>query len=152
FFRDIRPLLQRSCVPCHTKTNPTPPGNLVLDDTASYDAEPGDYARLADDWQARWGYPPLVNVGGPVWRQTNASRSVRMFQGRRSLLMWKIFGARLDGWSNGDHPTESVPGDARTLPSGADINQADLDFTGSMMPPPGSGVPSLTIDEKMIFA
>jgi len=152
FFRDIRPLLQRSCVPCHTKTNPTPPGNLVLDDTASYDGEPGDYARLADDSQARWGYPPLVTVGGPVWRQTNASRYVRMFQSRRSLLMWKIFGTRLDGWANADHPTESVPGNASTLPAGAAINDADLDYTGAMMPPPGSGVAPLTTDEKMLFA
>ncbi len=33
FIRDIRPLLQRSCVPCHTKNAASPPGNLVLDDT-----------------------------------------------------------------------------------------------------------------------
>ena len=31
---------------------------------------------------------------------------------------WKIFGQRLDGWTNADHPTESVPGDAATLPPG----------------------------------
>ncbi len=45
--------------------------------------------------------------------------------------MWKIFGARLDGWSNADHPTEIVPGDAATLPPGADPNAADLDYTGT---------------------
>ena len=153
FLRDIRPLLQRSCVPCHTKNNPTPPGALVLDEYSNPGSElPGDYARLADDQGADWGYPPLVEVGGPVWRQTNASRYVRMFQSRRSLLMWKLYGQRLDGWSNADHPTESVPGNAATLPSGAQINQADLDFTGQMMPPPGSGVPPLSEDEKMLFA
>ncbi|MGH7786221.1 MAG: hypothetical protein ACRERC_05105, partial [Candidatus Binatia bacterium] len=78
FLRDIRPLLQRSCVPCHTKNAATPPGALVLDDYTSPDGQvPGDYARLADDQGARWGQPSLVSYG---WRQTNASRYLRMFQ------------------------------------------------------------------------
>lgn len=153
FYRDIRPLLQRSCVSCHTKLNPTPPGNLVLDDTTDYGGVPGDYARLADDQTSRWGYDPLIGYGAERWwRQTNASRYVRMFQSRRSLLAWKVFGERLDGWSNSDHPTESVPGDPNTLPSGANPNAADLDFTGSIMPPAGGGVPALTIDERMTIA
>jgi hypothetical protein len=150
FHRDIRPLLARSCVAsCHTQSNPEPAGNLVLDDTALYDGLPGDYARLAADSVARWGYPPVIV--NRTWRQTNASRYVRMFQSRRSLLVWKIFGERLDGWSNADHPTEIVPGDASTLPKGADPNTADLDYTGSIMPPPESGVPPLTDDEKLRF-
>lgn len=66
--------------------------------------------------------------------------------------MWKIAGRRLDGWSNSDHPTESVPGDITTLPPGADVNEADLDYTGTQMPPPGSGYQPLTEDEKMTFA
>jgi hypothetical protein len=160
FYRDIRPLLQRSCVQCHTQNAQNPPGGLVLDDYTMYNAvqfsdiqTPGDYMRLCHDSDAQWGYPPLVRVGDdPVWRQTNASRYVRLFQSRRSLLIWKIFGQRLDGWSNDDHPTETVPGDANTLPSGADANLADLDFTGSIMPPPDSGAPPLSIDEKMTFA
>jgi hypothetical protein len=69
---------------------------------------------------------------------------------RRSLLVWKVFGQRLDGWTNADHPTESVPGDASTLPPGANLNDADIDFTGTIMPPPGS--PGLTDDEKMTIA
>ena len=91
-------------------------------------------------------------IGNRTWRQTNASRYVRMFQSRRSLLIWKIFGRRLDGWQNSDHPTETVPGNPATLPSGADANTADLDYTGTEMPPAGSGVPALTEDEKMNFA
>ena len=58
-------------------------------------------------------------------------------------MMWKILGRRLDGWTNGDHPTESVPGDPATLPPGADPNAADLDYTGTIMPPTNSGVPPL---------
>ncbi len=152
FHRDIRPILQRSCVAsCHSQAVPNPDGNLVLDDLALYDGLPGDYKRLADDQDADFGHPPIITFG-PVWRQTNASRYIRKFQSRRSLLMWKIFGERLDGWSNADHPTEAVPGDPNTLPGGADPNQADLDFTGTIMPPPGSGVPALSEDEKITIA
>ena len=152
FFRDIRPLLQKSCTECHSKTNTPVAGNLVLDDYSLSGGLPGDYARLAADDEARWGYPPLVKVGGqPRWRQTNASRYVRMFQSRRSLLIWKIFGQRLDGWTNADHPTETTPGNASTLPRGADISAADLDYSGEIMPPPHSNVPQLTEDEKLSF-
>ncbi len=154
FLRDIRPVLQRSCVPCHTSANPDN-ASLVLDDLKSYESDnylrvPGDYARLADDDAARWGYKPVIP--NKTWRQTNASRYVRMFQSRRSLLIWKIFGRRLDGWTNADHPTEKAPGNATTLPRGADPNAADLDYTGTIMPPPNSGVPPLSEDEKMMLA
>jgi hypothetical protein len=148
FLRDIRPILQRSCVPCHSVSNAQ--ANLVLNDYTNYSGLPGDYARLADDNAARWGYKPVIS--SQTWRQSNASRYVRMFQSRRSLLIWKIFGRRLDGWTNADHPTETTPGDAGTLPPGADPNAADLDYTGTIMPPPGSGVPPLTEDEKIMFA
>ena len=141
FLRDVRPLLQQKCASCHQGANP--PGRLDLaDTTVGADGLPGDYRRLAADTDAEFGYPPVIANG--TWRQTNASRYVRMFQSRRSLLVWKLFGQRLDGWSNADHPTESVPGDPSTLPAGADPNAADLDYTGTMMPPPGSPVAPLT--------
>lgn len=148
FYRDIRPILQRSCVQCHNQTQNA--GALNLNDLSMFGNVPGDYKRLADDQDADWGYPPVITNG--IWRQTNASRYVRMFQSRRSLLMWKLFGARLDGWTNADHPTESTPGDAGTLPAGANPNNADLDFTGTIMPPPGSGAPPLSSEEKIRFA
>jgi hypothetical protein len=150
FIKDIRPILKRHCAGCHTKKDPTPPGNLVLDDRKSEGTLPGDYLRLAWDQDARWGYPPLVTVNdAPEWRQTNASRYIRMFQSRRSLLVWKIFGKRLDGWKNKDHPTEKIPGDPGSLKDGVDPNDCDLDFTGTIMPPPDSEVAPLTEDEKM---
>ena len=156
FYRDIRPILQRSCVSCHTGSKTPVPGNLVLDDQAIYGdlpfslgrSVPGDYARLALDRGGRWGYRPVARG----WLQTNASRYVRMFQSRRSLLVWKIFGRRLDGWSNADHPTEAVPGDASTLPKGASPRDADLDYTGTIMPPPDSSVPPLTPEERLTIA
>ena len=107
FYRDIRPILQRSCVACHNRTVSPAPGNLVLDDQTPSGGLPGDYARLASDSAAKWGYPPVLRIEGwPTWRQTNASRYIRKFQSRRSLLVWKLFGRRLDGWTNAAHPTE----------------------------------------------
>jgi hypothetical protein len=44
-----------------------------------------------------------------------------------------------------------VPGDPSTLPAGADPNTADLDYTGTAMPPPGSPVAPLSADEKLTF-
>jgi hypothetical protein len=149
FNRDIRPILQRSCVMCHSSTG-RQEAALALDDTRLIDGFDATYVRLARDAEARFGIKPVISNGS--WRQTNSSRYVRMFQARRSLLMWKIMGRRLDGWSNADHPTESVPGNPATLPAGANANLADIDFTGTIMPPPGSGVPALSEDEKMTFA
>ena len=149
YYQDIKPILQRSCVQCHSINGPAEAG-LVLDDEAVVNGYENTYNRLARDSDANYGIPPVISNG--KWRQTNASRYIRRFQSRRSLLAWKIFGRRLDGWTNADHPTESVPGDPSTLPPGASANDADIDFTGTIMPPPGSNVPPLTEDEKILFA
>ena len=157
FFQDIRPILQSRCVACHTGANP--PGSLNLNDLTDYDigdftylSAPGDYMRLCRDANATWGYKPLVVVGTPVWRQTNASRYVRLLQSRRSLLLWQVFGERLDGWTNATNPTEATPGVVGTLPGGVDaINRADLNFNASASHPAGVGVAGMTIDEKMTF-
>ncbi len=147
FFQDIRPVLQTQCVSCHNETDMA--GQLDLSDLTLVDDLPGDYRRLAKDESAEYGYPPVIQNG--TWRQTNASRYIRKFQSRRSLLTWKIFGERLDGWANTDHPTESVPGDPNTLPSGANANQADLDFIASVAHPEG-GMDALSMTQKMNFA
>ncbi len=149
FNRDIKPILQRSCVQCHSKTGRQEAG-LVLDDSAIVDGFDNTYNRLARDANAQFGIKPVIANG--TWRQTNASRYIRKFQARRSLLMWKIMGRRLDGWTNADHPTESVLGNSATLPAGADANNADIDYLGTIMPPPASGAPPLTEQEKMTFA
>ncbi|MEQ1516924.1 MAG: dockerin type I domain-containing protein [Usitatibacteraceae bacterium] len=148
YHRDIKPILQRSCVACHTQANPA--ANLALDDASIVGGFDNTYNRLADDTGAQYGYKPVISA--KAWRGTNASRYIRSFQSRRSLLVWKVFGERLDGWTNASHPTESVPGNASTLPAGADANSADIDYTGTIMPPPGSNVPPLTEDEKMLIA
>jgi hypothetical protein len=67
-----------------------------------------------------------------------------MFQSRRSLLIWKVFGKRLDGWDNDDFPYEATPGDPTSLrcngkpapdtPHNRELSQ--VGYTGGVMPPP----------------
>jgi hypothetical protein len=145
YHRDIKPIFARSCSACHTQKWKKPAGNLVLDDDRivslpSADDVPGTYYRLAMDYAGRFGHKPVNGA----WRGLNASRYIRMFQSRRSLLIWKVFGERTDGWTNDDFPTETDPGNPKTLrlkgepvvDTLANRNRADLDFTGSVMPPP----------------
>lgn len=150
YHRDIKPILERSCVACHTKTADNPPADLVLDadderHRVNYDGEvPGTYFRLAADSQAKFGIKPIIHNGS--WRQTNASRYIRKFQSRRSLLVWKLFGKRLDGWENDDFPSAHIPGDPESLQlAGKPLpntqfnrDRSDLDFRGEVMPPPAA--------------
>ena len=74
---------------------------------------PGTYARLAADAKGKWGHKPLHRHG---WTDlAAASRYVRLMQSRRSLLIWKVYGERLDGWQNDDFPYETIPGDPTSL-------------------------------------
>ncbi len=142
--RDVKPILQRSCAPCHSKSR-EPAGNLDLDaddEWVTVESEgklPGTYARLAADERARFGFKP---PGWDSWGYLNASRYIRKFQSRRSLLIWKIYGRRLDGFSNEDHPSEREPGEGKLYEKGEPIELArnrhrfDVDYTGSVMPPP----------------
>jgi hypothetical protein len=146
YFRDVKPILERSCVACHTRKWHQPAGNLVLDDDGRKIATPGtgvpdlpaSYYRLARDTGGKFGHKPLIGL----WRQTNYSRYIRAFQSRRSLLIWKIFGQRTDGFDNEDSPHETVPGDANTLVQhgkpvpASHRDRAHLIYNGKPMPPP----------------
>jgi hypothetical protein len=153
YHRDIKPIFERSCVACHTeKGGKEPAGRLVLDDERPVKAHspaslgfditlPGTYARLAADASGKWGIPPSHRHG---WREQAASRYVKMMQSRRSLLVWKVFGERLDGWQNDDLPYETIPGDPASMhhqgkpvedtPKNREL--AHIGFTGTAMPPP----------------
>lgn len=148
YFRDVQPILQRSCVACHTaKDGQQPAGKLDLDadhETVNIPNKgrwPGTYYRLAADARAQFGHKPVIHNG--TWRQTNASRYIRKFQSRRSLFIWKIYGERLDGWLNADFPTAREPGNPDTLQLAGEAvpntqtnrNRSDLDFRGTAMPP-----------------
>ena len=99
---------------------------------------PGTFVRLAMDEPAKFGHKP---AGYDSWGYPNASRYVRKLQSRRSLLAWKVFGRRLDGFSNDDHPSETEPGSRVLQLKGAPVDQEknrsrwDLDYVGSAMPP-----------------
>ena len=130
-----------------------PAGNLVLDDDTMVKAQnpaglgfditvPGTYARLAADAAGKWGHKPLHRHG---WRDLARARAMSgMMQSRRSLLIWKVFGERLDGWQNDDLPFETIPGDPASLrhkgkpvaDTPQDRETAHIGFTGSVMPPP----------------
>jgi hypothetical protein len=153
YHRDIKPILDRSCVACHTQKWEKPAGNLVLDDDALVRGPdgigglvsgppgkvPGTYLRLALDQQGKYGNKSPVGH----WAHPQASRYVRQFQSRRSLLIWKVFGERLDGFRNEDFITETVPGDPNSLQykgkpftAKPDNRLINLAYTGGAMPPP----------------
>jgi hypothetical protein len=145
YFRDVQPILRRSCVACHTKTWDKPAGNLVLDaddervPVENRGAFPGTYYRLALDGGAKFGHKP---VGWDSWGAMQASRYVRKLQARRSLLAWKVFGRRLDGFTNDEHPSESEPGKGDLVFQGKPVEvqkfrqRQDVDYVGGIMPPP----------------
>jgi hypothetical protein len=150
YFRDVRPILDRSCTACHNGRFENQMARLALDNDSPVSAAHNErplsetYQRLAmdDGERSRWGYPPLIHNGS--WRNQNASRYVRKFQSRRSLLVWKIYGRRLDGWTNEDFPSETIPGDPNSMTwhgqaienTPANRNRADLDYDGHPCPPP----------------
>jgi hypothetical protein len=145
YWRDVRPILSKSCVACHSgRDGNTPAGNLDLDADGQrvkteHEELPGTYYRLAADEKAQFGHKP---ISWESWGSPNASRYIRKLQSRRSLLVWKIFGRRLDGFSNDDHPSESEPGKRDLVLAGKPLDlerhraRYDVDFVGSQMPPP----------------
>lgn len=151
YHRDIRPIFERSCVACHTQKWDKPAGQLVLDDDKIVEAQnpvtlgfsirvPGTYQRLAADAKGEHGVKPLHRHG---WRHQSASRYVRAMQARRSLLIWKVYGERLDGFSNDDFVHDTIPGDPTSLryqgKPVADTPQnrerLEIAYTGGIMPP-----------------
>ena len=178
YFRDIQPLLKKSCVACHSARNgKTPAARLDLDadDETVTGATPGflsfaltgpgTYIRLAADVHGNWGIKSWVKSG--KWDflgvQGSASRYVRMFQSRRSLLMWTLYGERLDGFDNEDIPYQKIPGDAtswswkgKPITPTDQMREAHIGFVGGIMPPTeavASGlVAPLTDEDKRTFA
>jgi hypothetical protein len=158
--RDVLPIFQRSCVACHTKDAEKPAGGLALD--------ADDMSKLTGMQFVEGDEAPRVGVPSTyaklVSRRGADSFYMYRFQSRRSYLVWKIYGKRLDGWTNDTFPSLVDPHD---LTSGvvwkgkpvekyaaliekhrADlpkddyvlrgfINQyCDTDLAGSQMPPP----------------
>ncbi|HTU18955.1 MAG TPA: hypothetical protein VMG10_12920 [Gemmataceae bacterium] len=153
YFRDVKPIFERSCAACHTQKSDKPAGNLVLDDDQPMQGPgslgglvagppkkvPGTFFRLVLDHQGKFGHPSPVGN----WAHPQASRYVRLLSARRSLLMWKVFGKRLDGWSNDDFAVQTDPSDPGTLQykgkpfanKSGDRRLINLGYSGSIMPP-----------------
>jgi hypothetical protein len=143
YWRDVRPIFERSCVACHTKDSKDPPAGLVLDadeerigSDAHYVREfpgeaPGTYFRLALDNGRRRASSELPQFGipspdGRFWRFPLASRYIAKFQSRRSLLIWKVFGHRTDG----------LPEEMKTQENAERYPQLLIDYNPAAMPPP----------------
>ena len=101
---------------------------------------PGTFYRLALDQGGKFGQKSPVGN----WSLPQASRYVRLFSARRSLLMWKVFGKRLDGWSNDDFAVQTDPSDPNFLQykgkpfanKPENRRLMNLAYSGSVMPPP----------------
>jgi hypothetical protein len=137
YWRDVRPILDRSCAACHTKKSDAPAAGLVLDGDderiSGYrdfpGQAPGTYFRLALDSGARLGgnNKPLFGPNvGTAWRFPQASRYIVKFQSRRSLLIWNVFGQRTDG----------LPESLRNAENAKKYPHLFADYTPKVMPPP----------------
>jgi hypothetical protein len=100
YWRDVRPILSRSCAACHSKSSRQPAGGLVLDDdelgAAPNYRSPRSLPRSYRDLALSPGY-------------------VHQLQARTSLLTWKLFGKRTDGhaddapwYSSGKTPARAL--------------------------------------------
>jgi hypothetical protein len=154
YFRDVKPIFERSCVACHTRKTGKTAGNFVLDDDKPMQGPgslgglvagppkkvPGTFFRLVLDHSGKFGHPSPVGV----WSHPQASRYIRLFSARRSLLMWKVFGKRLDGWDNDHFAVPTDPSDPHSLQyKGKPLANKpenhrliNLGYSGSIMPPP----------------
>lgn len=107
YHRDIKPILSRRCAGCHS--NDTADGKLNLFDDATtlqcgWSRWPGTYYRLAIDRNIdgcpKHGLGVPAGAPTPYFIDPQVTRYLRPYQSRQSLLIWKVFGARLDGRAN----------------------------------------------------
>ena len=119
YHRDIKPIFQRSCIACHTsRAEKKAAANLSLDD---------DKLVEGPRWDLGNAGPVPATYNTLAGNYIGVTKYVRGFQSRRSPLIWKVYGKRLDGL-----PAEPLKGreaeHKRILAQG--------DFSGSIMPPP----------------
>jgi hypothetical protein len=129
YHRDIKPILERSCIACHTVKSEKPAGGLVLDDHTIRDKRPASYATL---------------LGA---KDRNSEPYVWPFRARNSLLTWKLFGQRVDGFPEKEPPTGDKSYHGYKVRGGVPWTG----FKGSAMPPPDAvkaGKVALLSDEN----
>ncbi len=162
YFRDIRPIFRAKCASCHSSDGVVvPAGGLDLSDDSLIEMRrgsdfvpdgfyPATYAKLAIHLDAQANPSPRSISPSGDWYWPQVTKYIRAGQARQSLLVWKIFGRRLDGRTNADRPSPSDPSNPATIPPGLSFYDCDLDYTGDVMPPVGA--PALTWDERMKIA
>ena len=135
YVRDIEPVIQKSCIRCHKEPMDSAPARLAFtsDPQANWD-------RLAGDRDAKWGIKPAEGTF-TYWGLPNASRYTRIFQSRRSLLMWTLYQARLDGWRNEDWPSGDQPHPLRRYIADLDYEPGTVDHR-----------PFLTDEQRRMFS
>jgi hypothetical protein len=131
WFRDVEPILEARCASCHAGAGPA--AGLPLARSAPRIerdgvAWPAAYFRLVLDAFAEFSAAPPN--GESRWYTPQLTRYLRAFQSRQSLLLWKIWGDRLDGRRNEDRSD-------------------DLDLFPSSAHPAGVGVPGMTNEERL---
>jgi hypothetical protein len=133
FFRDVKPILDRSCVACHTSKSEKPAGRLALDDY-----RPDNRSGFAAG-HVTWSGFRQLRRGLPRTYARLAQYSPP-FQSRRSLLIWKVYGKRLDGFRNEDIPSPPLDFDNEhhivNWGHHHHRERMDVDYRGSVMPPP----------------
>jgi hypothetical protein len=157
YYRDIQPLLVRSCVACHSQEQSEPAGKLALDDNRPITKR--GLVPWAENVQIPTGLPrTYARLAQYAWS----------YQSRRSPLIWKIYGRRLDGFDNDD-----IASPALDYENEKDVlewchhgkkRERDVDYKGTAMPPPSAvagtaqtpggspvQVPPLTAKEKLTF-
>lgn len=129
FYRDVKPILDRSCVACHSIRHEKPAGKLALDDYRPYTKSGmvtwSGFSELRKDLPQT--YARLAQYSPP-------------FQSRRSPLIWMVYGKRLDGFQNDDVPSQPLnyDDDKQILNYGHHSHRAKIgvEYTGRIMPPP----------------
>ena len=110
FTRDIFPILQKRCMPCHSTTQAD--AGLILDKPGTEDGS--TYDRLVHDRLQK--YVPKDRryidafTGRVGVRKPQLSRYLRAFTARGSLLYWKAQNKRMDGRTDAQYDKNSPKG------------------------------------------
>ncbi len=124
YFRDVRPILQRSCVACHSHDLEKPAGGLVLDP----ELDLHDSKTFSDRFHHVHHEAAMSGIKSVKGRMPFMidPHYVWDFQSRRSLLVWKIYGRRTDGLALA--PAKGIEQDHKQVTA--------IDYDGKPMPPP----------------
>jgi hypothetical protein len=115
YHRDVRQILEARCVSCHSTVGNKSGTDLAFDGVGPlYDP----YFRLVKDENAAFGGA----APGGKYSYPQLTKYVRANQARQSLLVWKLFGQRLDGRSNADR-ADDLDFTPHSAPHGATIEE-----------------------------